>query len=157
MLKNWMKRVLINRTFQEHFQIEHHFHGIVQFHIKETYIIRPISHLGIQMLLDGFHISDHGLHLKAKITVETDKIRVFLVVLDPMDSQTILEELKRTLIRQLLEFEKRFYSNPVVQYVEQFCSGCQHYKSKPFNQCISSCHFQSKKTEKKLEMTPKNN
>lgn len=146
-----MKQVRPYRTFAEHFQVIHQFHGVNQHHIEETYTIRPVTHLGVQMLLDGVQISDQYLHLKSKIHVHTDSIRISLKVIDPGDAQEVLGQLKRTLVKQLLNFEKRFYSSPVVRYVEKFCSECVHYQSKPLNQCIACCRFQSKKAEKAKE------
>ncbi|HJV45687.1 MAG TPA: hypothetical protein VJ824_08155 [Bacillota bacterium] len=155
LFQTWIKRFLPNRTFTQNFQISHQFHGIIENQIEETYIIQPISDLGLQTLLDGIQISDQSLHLKSRIDVYSDSIKVSLKVIDPIDAQKVLNEVKITLVRHLLNFEKRFYSSPVVQYVEKFCQQCTYNKSKPLNQCIANCRFQPKKQDRKEAMIVK--
>ncbi|RXT14967.1 hypothetical protein [Ammoniphilus sp. CFH 90114] len=151
MFKVWYKRAFPQKTFQEHFRLEHEFHGVIQHQISETFRIRPVSLLGLQFLLDGVQISDPLLHLNSKIAIKNDHIKVCFMVIDPSDSRKMLSQLIKTLVKQLLSFEKRFYSNPVVHYVEPFCKRCVHYQTKPLNQCISNCCFQAKDVENSKE------
>ena len=145
MIKTWVKQMRANRTFAEHFRLEHQFHGIVSNYIDETFVIMPTSPLGEQTLLDGVQFSNHSMHLQAKIRTHPDCIRISFHIPDPQISETVIRELKRALVKQLLVFEKRFYSNPIVQYTEKFCIQCIHYKTRPFNKCIENCHFEPKK------------
>ncbi|WP_134700230.1 hypothetical protein [Ammoniphilus sp. YIM 78166] len=147
MLGVWYKQTFPSKTFHSHFRLEHEFHGIVQHHISETFIIKPVSALGLQLLLDGVQISDPVLHLKSKITIRQDSIHVCFLVIDPTESKKMIQQLIKVVVKQLLAFEKRFYSNPVVHYVEPFCKRCLHYQTKPFNQCMATCSFQEKNQE----------
>src|SRR5690242_19571624 len=108
MLYTWVKRFLPKRTFTQNFQVTHQFHGVVANHIEETYIIQPISNLGLQTLLDGVQISDQNLHLKSRIDIYSDSIRVSLKVIDPLDAQKVLNQVKLSLVNHLVNFEKRF-------------------------------------------------
>lgn len=145
MVKTWIKSKFPSKTFEQHFCLEHEFHGVIQNHISETFRIKPITPLGLQLLLDGIQINDPSLHLKSKIMVKSDYIKISLTVIDPAESKNVLLKLKKSLVKQLIEFEDRFYSSPIVQYVEPFCSQCVHYQTKPLNQCIATCRFELKK------------
>lgn len=147
MLKVWFKQFFPQKTFQAHFRVEHEFHGVIHHHISETFKIRPVSHLGVQFLLDGVQVSDPVIHLRSKIMINSDYIKVCFQVIDPAESKKIINKLVRALVKQLLAFEKRFYSNPVVHYVEPFCKRCIHYQTKPLNQCIATCCFQANEPE----------
>jgi hypothetical protein len=144
MILNWIKATLTTRTFDQHFMIDHDFLGIINHCIKESYKIYPKSLLGTQLLLEGVQFYDNHLHLEAKITVNRDSIHVSFLVSNPLEAKRIIDKIKKIMAEQLNRFEKRFYSDPVVCYVEKFCNQCLHYETKPLNQCILHCRFEPK-------------
>jgi hypothetical protein len=90
MIRSWIRQILSTQTFEQHFLLDHEFHGIKHHYIHETFTIRPKTDLGLQMLLDGVQINNQKLHLKSKITIQSECITIFLQVSDPSDSQSPL-------------------------------------------------------------------
>jgi hypothetical protein len=132
---------LHERTFFEHFDIEHQFHGLQTSRIHESYTIRPKSNLGLQVFTDGIQTYNISLHLRSDILIQPQEIRVSIQVGDPKESEKVMKEVKKIILTHLKDYQGRFYTDPKVKYVQKFCEQCVYYETKPLNQCMKYCQY----------------
>lgn len=137
------------KTFNNHFVMDHRFHGVEFHHISESYLIYPKSNLALHLFYDGLYFPSIDLNLKCKISKFNDKLTIELQVNDPKESVAIIKEIKLAIIKQLAYMEKRLSTDPTINYIQKFCKECAHEKKLPLNLCINSCKFELK--QKKLK------
>ncbi|OEG00054.1 hypothetical protein BHF71_06745 [Vulcanibacillus modesticaldus] len=133
-----------NKTFSNHFEIIHQFHGIKLHRISESYVIKPKSILALQLFHEGVHFPNIDLHLKCKIENSKELVKVTFHVFDPEISKSIMKEIKNSLLSQLNIFQKKMDTDPTLNYVKLFCDGCIHENELPLNICIHTCKFEPK-------------
>lgn len=140
-LSKRIKQLFKRKVFDEHFSLHHRFDGIEQNQIKETYIVKPISTLAVQLFFDGVQIAEQRLHLMAKVKISHESVEVHILSCNPEQATEIVNRMKKILIEQLSRFEKRFNNNPLIQYVQPFCQSCRLQNTKPLNECVKSCRY----------------
>ena len=132
------------RIFQQHFALEHHFHGVQNHQIAESYYVLPKSKLAIQLFHNGIQFPYIDLHLQCKINKTLDQIQIDLAVNNPAVSKKIIQRIEQDLTNQLLKFQKLVTNDPRLNYVQDFCVNCHHNDRKPFTVCIKTCNYKAK-------------
>lgn len=134
-----------NKMFSDHFSMSHHFHGIQVHHISESYIIRPKSNMALQFFYEGVQFPYTDLHLLCQIDSLPEELKIQFEVMNPAESQRMMEDIKSLVLEQFILFEKRLNTDPTLNYVQSYCKNCTHQHSKPFNICVKTCRFEQKK------------
>lgn len=148
-MNNWFEKTqetfssvfMPDKTFSRHFNVEHRFHGLNSSMIRESYIIKPKTNLGLQVFIDGIQTYNVTLHLQSDIQIKPEEIRVGFEVPDPVESQKVMRQMKKIILSHLKDYQRRISTDPKVKYVQKFCTRCVHYDTKPLNQCMKQCQF----------------